>query len=59
MPSAAVIRICKFAAIREYGSDAFQVPTLQEWDDISNEALQAAETHFITEQNTFHNGYNI
>lgn len=46
-------------AIREYGSDAFQVTTLQEWDDISNEALQAAETYFITEHDTFHNGYNM
>ena len=46
-------------AIREYGSDAFQFITLQEWDDISNEALQAAETYFITEHNTFHNGYNM
>ena len=46
-------------AIREYGSDAFQVTTLQEWDDISDEALQAAETYFITEHNTFHNGYNM
>ena len=46
-------------AIREYGGDAFQITTLQEWDDISNEALQAAETYFITEHNTFHNGYNM
>ena len=46
-------------AIREYGSDAFAVETLQEWDDISNEALQAAETHFIREHDTFHNGYNM
>ena len=46
-------------AIRQYGSDAFQVTTLQAWDDISNEALQAAETYFITEHNTFHNGYNM
>ena len=46
-------------AIREYGTDAFQVTTLQEWDDISNEALQAAETYFITEHNTFHESYNM
>ena len=46
-------------AIREYGDDAFQITTLQEWDDISNEVLQAAETYFITEHNTFHNGYNM
>ena len=46
-------------AIREYGGDAFQITTLQEWDDISNEVLQAAETYFITEHNTFHNGYNM
>lgn len=46
-------------AIREYGRDAFQVTTLQEWADISNEALQAAETHFISEHDTFHNGYNM
>lgn len=46
-------------AIREYGDAAFQMTTLQEWDDISNEALQAAETYFITEHNTFHNGYNM
>ena len=45
-------------AIREYGSEAFQVITLQEWQDISNEALQAAEIQFIREQNTCHNGYN-
>ena len=45
-------------AIREYGSDAFQVETLQEWEDISNEALNAAEVHFIREYNTFHEGYN-
>ena len=45
-------------AIREYGSDAFQIITLQEWDDISNAALQAAETYFITEHRTCHNGYN-
>ena len=45
-------------AIREYGNDAFQITTLQEWNDISNEALQAAETYFITEYNTCHNGYN-
>ena len=32
--------------------------TLQEWEDVSDEALQAAETYFITEHNTFHNGYN-
>lgn len=46
-------------AIREYGGDAFQITTLQEWDDISNEALQAAEIYFITEHNTLHNGYNM
>ena len=45
-------------AIREYGSDAFQVTTLQEWEDISNEALDTAEGHFIREYNTFHEGYN-
>ena len=46
-------------AIREYGSDAFQITTLQEWEDISNEGLQAAETDFIQEHDTFHNGYNM
>ena len=46
-------------AIREYGRDAFQVITLQEWEDISNEALRAAETHFIREHDTCHNGYNM
>ncbi len=46
-------------AIREYGGDAFQITTLKEWDDISDEALQAAETYFITEHNTYHNGYNM
>ena len=45
-------------AIREHGSDAFEVETLQEWEDISNEAFNAAETHFIREYNTFHEGYN-
>ena len=46
-------------AIREHGREAFEVETLQEWEDISNEALTAAETHFIGEQDTFHNGYNM
>ena len=45
-------------AVREYGSDDFQVTTLQEWEDISNEALDAAEVHFIREYNTFDEGYN-
>ena len=45
-------------SIREHGSGAFQVITLKEWDDISDEALQAAETYFIQENNTFHEGYN-
>ncbi len=46
-------------AIRKYGGDAFQVTTLKEWDDISNEALQVAETCFITEHNTHQKGYNM
>ena len=46
-------------AIREHGGDTFQITTLQEWDDISDEVLQAAEIYFITEHNTFHNGYNM
>ena len=45
-------------AIREYGSEAFEVETLQEWEDVSNEALNAAEVHFIREYNTCHEGYN-
>jgi len=45
-------------AIREHGREAFEVETLQEWEDISNEALNAAEAHFIREYNTFHEGYN-
>jgi len=45
-------------SIREHGREAFQVTTLQAWDDISNEALNAAEAHFIREYNTFHEGYN-
>ena len=45
-------------AIREHGREAFEVETLQEWEDISNEALEAAETHFIREYNTFGEGYN-
>ena len=45
-------------AIREHGHEAFEVETLQEWEDISNEALNAAEVHFIQEYNTFHEGYN-
>ena len=46
-------------AIREHGSDAFDVVALQEWDDISNLDLQAAETHWIREKNTFHGGDNM
>ena len=45
-------------AIREYGSDAFEVETLQEWEEVSNEALDTAEVRFIREYNTFHEGYN-
>ena len=45
-------------AIREHGREAFEVETLQEWEDISNEALNAAEAHFIRAYNTFHEGYN-
>ena len=45
-------------AIRERGREAFEVETLQEWEDISNAALNAAEAHFIGEYNTFHEGYN-
>ena len=45
-------------SIREHGREAFEVETLQEWEDISNEALNAAEAHFIREYNTFHEGYN-
>lgn len=45
-------------SIREHGSDAFEVETLQEWEDISDEALQTAETYFIQQNNTFHDGYN-
>ena len=37
----------------------FQVITLKEWDDISDEALQTAETYFIHENNTCHDGYNM
>ena len=46
-------------SIREHGHDAFQVETLQEWENISDEALQTAETYFITEHNTFPNGDNM
>ena len=45
-------------SIREHGHEAFEVETLQEWEDISNEALNAAEVHFIRESNTFDEGYN-
>ena len=45
-------------SIREHGHEAFEVETLQEWEDISNEALNAAEAHFIREYNTFDEGYN-
>ena len=46
-------------AIRKYGSDSFQVETLQQWNDISNVDLQAAEIHWIREENTYHGGYNM
>ena len=46
-------------ALREHGHDAFEVETLQEWEDISDEALQTAETYFIHENNTCHDGYNM
>ena len=46
-------------AIRKYGSDSFEVVSLQEWDDISRTDLQAAETHWIREQSIFHTGYNM
>ena len=45
-------------AIQEHGREAFEVETLQEWEDVSNEALNAAEGHFIGEYNTFDEGYN-
>ena len=45
-------------AVREYGSEAFEVETLQEWEEVSNEALNAAEVRFIREYNTFAEGYN-
>ena len=45
-------------SIREHGREAFEVITLEEWEDISNEALNAAEAHFIREYNTCDEGYN-
>ena len=45
-------------AIREHGREAFKVETLQEWEDVSNEALNAVEGRFIDEYNTIHEGYN-
>lgn len=46
-------------SIREHGREAFEVETLQEWEDISDEVLRAAEIYFIQENNTFHDGYNM
>ena len=45
-------------AIRKYGHEAFEVEILQEWEDISNEALNSAEVNSIREHNTYHEGYN-
>lgn len=46
-------------SIREHGCEAFEVETLQEWTDISDEALQTAEIYFIQQNHTFHDGYNM
>lgn len=45
-------------AIREHGRESFEIEVLQEWDNVSNEELNAAEVHYIQEHNTFHDGYN-
>ncbi len=47
-----------YAAIKKYGWETFTIEIIERYDNISQNALNAAETHYIKQLDCVKNGYN-